>query len=292
MGEFFAYSLKSAGCLAVFYLFYKVLLSRDTFHRFNRITLLVIMILSIMLPCIAVFFRTILPVEIYTELLPEQFAFVNSPPASSVFSETSSINRWLSIILLVYLSGCCVCIIRISQALFHILRLIQNGDHIRLDHNILLTVHSDNRITPFSWKKNIVISRADMNEAGDTIVLHEKAHILAYHSFDLMLAELCLIFQWYNPAAWLLYDELKNLHEFEADRFVLDQGTDAKQYQLLIIKKAVGSRLYSMANSFNHSNLKKRITMMLQKKIKFLGTVEVRLRTPVSGHNSHRYCQS
>ena len=263
MGEFFAYSLKSAGCLVVFYLFYKLLLSRDTFHRFNRITLLSIMVLSLLLPCIAV--SGLLP--------PVSLPQVTDLPASDlqhspsvVLSPTSSYNSLLSIILLCYLTGCCVCLIRFFWNLFHILRLVQNGDHIRLDHNILLTVHADHRITPFSWKKNIVISRADMNEAGDTILLHEKAHIHAFHSFDLMLAELFLIFQWYNPAAWLLFAELKNLHEFEADRFVLDQGIDAKQYQLLIIKKAVGTRLYSMANSFNHSNLKKRITMMLQKK--------------------------
>ena len=38
MGLFFIYILKASVCLALFYLFYKVLLSKETFHRFNRIS--------------------------------------------------------------------------------------------------------------------------------------------------------------------------------------------------------------------------------------------------------------
>jgi beta-lactamase regulating signal transducer with metallopeptidase domain len=72
--------------------------------------------------------------------------------------------------------------------------------------------------------------------------------------------------QWFNPAAWLLRQELQNIHEYEADDTVLSQGINAKEYQLLIIKKAVGARLYSLANSLNHSSLKKRLTMMMKEK--------------------------
>ena len=77
---------------------------------------------------------------------------------------------------------------------------------------------------------------------------------------------ICIFFQWFNPGAWLLKQELQNIHEYEADETVINEGVNAKEYQLLLIKKAVGTRLYSMANSFNHSKLKKRITMMLKEK--------------------------
>ena len=40
MGTFLVYILKSAVCLAMFYLFYRLLLSKETFHRFNRMALL------------------------------------------------------------------------------------------------------------------------------------------------------------------------------------------------------------------------------------------------------------
>ena len=264
MGAFFVYSLKSSICLAAFYLFYKLLLSRDTFHRFNRIVLLGTMILSVIIPVITI---TSFPVELL-EVIPdisfEQYEILN--PAPQMMVENVSPNRILSVILLTYLAGCGLFLIRNLWDLFHLLQIIRKGEHIQLDNNIRLTVHSDHRIAPFSWMKNIVVSQTDLNEAGDTILLHEQAHIRYYHSFDLLLAELCILFQWYNPAAWLLYSELQHIHEYEADQSVINHGINAKQYQLLLIKKAVGTRLYSMANSLNHSNLKKRITMMLQKK--------------------------
>ena len=87
-----------------------------------------------------------------------------------------------------------------------------------------------------------------------------------HHSADLLLTDLCGCLQWFNPAMWLLRRELRDIHEYEADEAVISSGIDAKSYQLLLIRKAVGGRWYSIANSFNHSKLKNRITMMLRKK--------------------------
>ena len=126
-------------------------------------------------------------------------------------------------------------------------------------------VHNQ-EIAPFSWMNYIVISRKDLEENGREILIHEMAHIHHRHSVDLLVADICIFFQWFNPGAWLLKQELQNIHEYEADETVINEGVNAKEYQLLLIKKAVGTRLYSMANSFNHSKLKKRITMMLKEK--------------------------
>jgi TonB family protein len=112
----------------------------------------------------------------------------------------------------------------------------------------------------------IVLSRKDYAENSRAILTHERAHIRLRHSVDLLLADVCILVQWFNPAAWLVKHELQQVHEFEADDEVLRQGIDAKNYQILLIEKAVGTRLYSMANSLNQSSLKKRITMMLKKK--------------------------
>src|ERR1035437_8970837 len=114
--------------------------------------------------------------------------------------------------------------------------------------------------------RSIVVSSKDLNDNKDIILTHELAHIRLGHSWDLLATDLCILVQWFNPAAWLLRQELQTVHEFEADDKVLQKGIDAKKYQLLIIEKAVGTRLYSMANSFNHGSLKKRITMMLKEK--------------------------
>ena len=50
MGTFLFYLLKSAFCLILFYVFYRALLSRSTFFRFNRLTLLVGMSVCVVLP--------------------------------------------------------------------------------------------------------------------------------------------------------------------------------------------------------------------------------------------------
>ena len=146
-----------------------------------------------------------------------------------------------------------------------VVRMTRRGRRIPLGNGSVLVL--SNRIrAPFSWMKYIVISRKDLEENGREILIHEMAHIHHRHSVDLLVADICIFFQWFNPGAWLLKQELQNVHEYEADETVINEGVNAKEYQLLLIKKAVGTRLYSMANSFNHSKLKKRITMMLKEK--------------------------
>ncbi|MBO5768473.1 MAG: TonB family protein, partial [Bacteroidales bacterium] len=103
-------------------------------------------------------------------------------------------------------------------------------------------------------------------ENGSVIITHERAHIRLAHSIDNLLMLPVLLLQWFNPAVWLLMRDLREIHEFEADESVLASGVNAKDYQLLLIKKAVGKRYYSIANSLNHSKLKNRISMMLSKK--------------------------
>lgn len=130
---------------------------------------------------------------------------------------------------------------------------------------VVLLVHT-RQTAPFSWMRYIVVSEKDMREDGKDILIHELSHVRKGHSLDLILTDLLILFQWFNPAAWLLKQSIQQVHEFQADDAVLKAGINAKQYQLLLIKKAVGIRRYSMVNSFNHSKLKKRITMMWKKK--------------------------
>ncbi|MDE6204653.1 MAG: M56 family metallopeptidase, partial [Duncaniella sp.] len=120
----------------------------------------------------------------------------------------------------------------------------------------------DEGIAPFSVMRVIVMSRCDYDEAGEMIFEHERNHVRLYHWADLLMAQAVAALQWYNPAAWLMREELKAVHEYQADAGVMRSGLNIKQYQMLLIKKAVGARFPSLANSLNHSKLKKRITMM------------------------------
>ena len=261
MGTFLVYILKSTVCLAVFYLFYKWLLSRETFHRFNRLALLGVLACSLILPLVEVSVKRPAPIQLPARMLEQMFLPVDISEAVSV--EQPDTAFWLQALLIIYGVGVVFFFVRNLWSFGRLIMLLRSSGRGRMENylpgdgrNITLIVHERN-ITPFSWMRFIVISRKDLEENGREILIHERAHIRLGHSWDVLLADLCCFVQWFNPAAWLLKRELQSVHEFEADEAVLREGVNAKEYQLLLIKKAVGTRLYSMANSLNHSSLKK-----------------------------------
>ena len=266
MGVFFVYILKSSLCLALFYLFYRLLLSKETFHRFNRLALLGVLALSGTIPFVKITIQN--PTEagiLFDELMQIPEAMSPEASVSLPMEEVSAPFPWMALVLLVYGLGIVFFWGRHLWSFGRMCRVLRNSRREKMEEGITLFVHKE-KVAPFSWMNIIVLSEEDMQESGETILTHERAHIKNRHSCDLLLAEVCVFFQWFNPAAWLLKQELQTIHEYEADEWVIKNGIDAKTYQLLIIKKAVGTRLYSIANSFNHSSLKKRITMMIKKK--------------------------
>lgn len=263
MGTFLVYILKSSLCLALFYLFYRLLLSKETFHRFNRIALLGVMLISCLLPLIRVTVDQATVVNTSVMLVEEDMLMY--PWEMQAVVQEEAAFPWREWLVAVYFLGILFFLLRNFLSLGYVFYLIRHSRCRRMENGICLVVHQAG-FAPFSWMKYIVISQTDLDENGTDILTHEEAHIRNGHSWDLLLVELCVWLQWFNPAAWLLKQELQNVHEYEADEAVLRQGIDAKRYQMLLIKKAVGARLYSIANSFNHSSLKKRITMMIRKK--------------------------
>lgn len=263
MGAFLVYIIKCSLLLSAFFLFYKLLLSKETFHRFNRIFLISILSLSVILPFIKISFEGAGAADNILKGLSDLTLTVDSSVAGE---DGFEFTTWHFVILL-YLVGALVALFGSVLAMFRMWRLIYNGRRVSTDRgeSIVLT---DQKIAPFSWFGYIVLNEGDYNEESRSVIIHEMAHVKKLHSIDILLAELVIIFQWFSPASYLLKRELRDIHEFEADEEVINSGADARSYQLLLIKKAVGSRLYSMANSFNHSKLKKRITMMVKKKSK------------------------
>ena len=267
MGVFLVYILKSACCLALFYLFYRLLLSKETFFRFNRFALLGILTISALLPFLE------LNREMQVEDVGQSTAISNelSSETEFVVEGASSVFPWVQALLLIYIVGVVFFALRYLFTMTRLGLLLKKGsrkpieDYLPNGKGIKLIVVQRDTI-PFSWMNYIVISEKDLQDNSREILLHESTHIRLRHSWDLVLAEICIILQWFNPAAWLLKQELQTIHEYEADEQVLEAGVDARNYQLLLIKKAVGKRLYSIANNLNHSNLKKRITMMMKKK--------------------------
>lgn len=275
MGDLLFYLLKSGCYLIIFYLLFKLLMSGTTFFRFNRVTILAGIIGCMFLPLIE--FTTQEETFLTVPLQTIQGIFVEQ--ADGIFGDTmfwvrpqvdetgnmQAIN-WCPIALgYVYLAGGLFVLCRILLSFYRMFQLIRNGKRRSYGKYKLIVVSEP--ISSFCWGKYIVVSVSDYSQQStDGILLHETMHLRYRHTLDLLCMQCLLILYWFNPAIWLLKRELQEVHEFEADNGVLNTGIDATRYQLLLVKKAVGTRLYSMANGFNHSKLKKRITMMLKKK--------------------------
>lgn len=255
---FFIYSVKVAVCLALFYLFHKLLMSRDTFHTFNRFAILSMMLLSLVLPLVHLSLDSEAGINRGTVALEGLVAQTVVADGGNGVGEGLSLTQ---VLLAAYVLGVVLFVGKALLSVGSLLRLIRRARCVEVRNGIrIYTMQGD--ISPFSWFRYIIMSEKDWQENRREIVLHEMAHIRRCHSMDVAVCNMMIVFQWYNPAAWLLKRELQTVHEYEADEAVLSAGVDATHYQMLLIRKAVGERLFSMANNLNHNSLKKRITMM------------------------------
>lgn len=278
MSALLLHVLKAGGCLIAFFLCYELLLGRDTCYRIRRVLLCGMLPLSLLLPLFVVTVErelpdsgeaalplsAVLPAAPAVDLSAEPVVELPAPCPAAAAGMRQPLGVG-TLLLAVYLAGVCLLAGRMFRNGVLIGRLVRSGERIgQADGSCLVLL--DRQQPPFSWMRYAVLSREDWERDGTTILLHERAHIRLHHSCDLLAVDLLGCLQWFNPAMWLLRRELRAVHEFQADREVLRAGADARDYQMLLIRKAVGGRWCSVANSLNHSNLKKRITMMSRKK--------------------------
>ena len=262
MTEFLIYQGKAAIALAVFYMFYRLLLSKETFHRFNRIVLLGTAAISFVLPLCVI---TLKEVVVVPALTGSSETFVGEVAETVAMVPEVSEPVWPVVLCAVFAIGALAVLAHVAVSVIGIRRMIRSGSRQALESGETLII-TETDTAPFSWMKYIVISREDYESGYSQILTHEKAHIALRHSWDILFVDMITALQWFNPAIWMLKADLRALHEFEADDAVLRSGANIKEYQYLLIRKAVSKSGYSVANSFNHSTLKARITMMLNKK--------------------------
>lgn len=253
--------------LLCMYAAYRMSLASVKHLRFNRVMLMSSYALSVVLPLFwlidhefGLFSFGSLPAAAVSgnhTLLP--VAAENSPDLHTMPTVHSS---WAPILLGVYFSGVIIATIHMIVTGMRLMHIVRNGERHEITSRHTLILTEDPHIAPFSWRKYIVMSHSDYQESGRLIMTHEIKHIEARHWLDLYVAQFFMIFQWYNPGAWLMREELKAVHEYQADDAVISSGVLIYDYQILLIKKAVGARFPSLANSLNHSQLKKRVNMM------------------------------
>ena len=253
MTPFLLYIGRSSLYLALFYAFFLLVMRRTTFFRLNRILLLAGTVACFLLPMLRL--RT---VEV-PFLMAGPLTETASEPALTAGSSAASPFPYLE---LLYAIGFLVVLGWTAVAMVRMYRTIRKGTAVRLEDGTRLVL-TEADVPSFSWGRTIVMSRKDA-EANPVIRLHEEAHIRQAHTLDILLFTAVTLVHWFNPLVWITLSELKLLHEYEADDAVLNHGIDATQYQLLLVRKAVGDKRFTLANGFQHAKLKNRIDMMLQ----------------------------
>ena len=262
MLSFLIYDLKVAALLVVFYMFYRLLLERTSLVHFNRLVLLFTAVLSFVLPL------CIITVHEYVEAIPVTATTVET--AGDEILQQAPVSFWsvygprLTLLLTVVLVG--GMLIRMGivvRSFLNLKKLISNSEKKTLSDGVVMAI-TDEPVAPFSWMRTVVMNRSDYASQmdGGAILAHERGHIRCHHSLDVVLVEVLTALQWFNPVVWFLRQDLRALHECEADQAVLSQGFNTDQYIQLLIRKAIGLPVSQLANGMSARTIKKRIVMM------------------------------
>ena len=283
--------LKSAILLSVLYGCFFVLLSHETFHRFNRGVLFAILVSSLVLPAwqITLDRSRLVPEWVFhpddtriTETEDDMAEAQARTPGSTEERHRPYMapdNRehighvpapstpfpWHAVLYTLYFLGIVWHLFSVLRQILAFRHDVRHGIKTRDKYGNTIIIRGGN-FAPYSFFRHIVISAKDYEKSRHPILTHEQAHIRLGHSWDILLLESVCTLQWFNPLVWMLARDLRAVHEYEADKAVLDLGIDATRYQQLLVIKAFGTRLQSVTNSLSHGSLKDRIIMMKKTK--------------------------
>jgi bla regulator protein blaR1 len=288
MNPLIPYLAKVSLMYLMFFLVYWVLFRKETFFIRNRIYLFICLILPVVIPLIH--FPENSPVTslasaesmswilVMSNIMVTPPSMATAPVVQQPISDTSPIN-WSSLILLIYLSGVLIFLFRMIWAYSGIIRMIARSDRKRLLKMILVITKV--RVSPFSIFRWLVVPAHKQQHADlEKIILHEMVHFRQWHSIDLLLSELLIVFQWFNPFAWMLKSSIVSNNEFFVDHRLVSGYTDIKSYQYALLSSSVGERRIVMANRFNQGLIKKRIEMMNKKKTRLINRIKDLLIVP------------
>ena len=297
MIAFLLYQLKVAVIAAVFYLIYRLTLSKQTFLGFNRAMLLLIVALAFILPVCRVHNESLVndvrsmfhitPVSTMTtntttlqslsdetvtaggsEAGQEASALIpaeENPLPDVVEKEPMSTARLISIILFaVWCAGFIYVSVSKMISLRAVRKVIRSGRYADRQDECDV-IENDYISQPMNWMSYIMMPHEWLQKENAAVWKHEMSHAHKAHSLDLLLLDLMQVFQWFNPVMFLLQKELEMIHEYQADRAVLESGADARQYKLMLVQAVAESRGYAMTSWLRQTNLKKRIDMMQRK---------------------------
>ena len=299
MGSIVLYIIEWAFALLVLLAIYKAAFSGTTFHHFNRFYLLGATLLSALLPLVHVTISDSTPVAAGLSIEETEFArelsgtFTFTAEPQTMWADAPDLatpspdperktSLWAVMLIGTYAIYVLTLIIGWSRGIFRARRFLHGKPRRRLSRTVWLVTHSE-QYGPFSWMNYIVISDSENGFARRASLRHEYSHVKLLHSIDLVVLLACTIV---NPVCWLVLQEIKIVHEYEADDEVINRyGIQEQDYQRLLLIKAVGAEAYALASSFN-LNIKKRIIMMNKKKTLKRRLIWLLLLIPMLGMTS------
>ena len=261
MEALFIYLLKSAGILTIFFLVYKFLLQKETFFKLNRHYLLSGIVASLLLPFVV--FNTYIYVE---PVIIQESVFYDmaSPIIENATTQQSHVTfNWNALLFNIYILGVVLVGVQFLIQLFSLYRIVSSGKVKHFNSFKFVEVSQD--ISPFSFFSYIIYNPENFSEKDLNVILnHEKAHSKQLHSVDIIISQLFVIFQWFNPIVWFYKKNIQQNLEFMADKAAISNLDSILNYQHTLLKVSVPIYCTSITNNFYNSLIKKRIVMLNQ----------------------------
>jgi len=270
MDNLILYLLKVSAGTTLFYLSYLLFFSKDTFYRRNRVLLIMILLLPVIFPALKIPVSVNSPAPAAPVILPDSYFLAESAFGTTISTPVNSFD-YNRLIILIYFTMAGLLLLRTIISLISTYRIIRKG---RITNSRFpRVVISENHFPPFSFFPYAVIPAEEYNSGNYSDLLdHEFAHIKEGHTFDLLLSELFIAFQWFNPFIWLIKRSIILNHEYLADR-ISASNKNVKEYQYRLLNFQSGFKHISLAHNFN-SQIKNRIIMINKKPTRKYATLK------------------
>jgi TonB family protein len=261
------YFLFHTFCLGAFWAFYQVFLKRDTFFERNRWYLLISLAVALFAP----FFDIPLSRQNAMEIGELQTFVLPEITIENVKTENWS---WREVGQGIYFLGISISLIIFVLRFRKLLLLIyptlkQRDKKVQLGQFTNVKIISSSQTFSFFnylfWDSSQQLTSAEEKQ----ILEHELAHINGWHSYDLIFIELQKILFWFNPLIYLYEKELRNQHEFIADRKA-KTISNTEDYISLMVSSLFKSLQLNFTHSFHNQQIKQRIKMMNTKKTSWI----------------------
>ena len=273
MKSLMLYLLQVAICHTVFYLLYRALYSNLSYFNFSRIYLLSATVISFIIPILSI--GVWQPSDHAVGSSLSFLALISQGGVTAVTSETTDValshydfvDLLFLVLLTIYVIGCLFVSYKLLRSLWKIHMLIKNNEIVREEDYLI--VRLKNGPAFFSFMTCIFINENKNSLKQDeynTVLLHEQAHIRQKHSYDLLLMEIAGIVCWFNPFLKKLKTSLCQVHEYLADKAVMNTKHDPDAYSKLIIRLSHHYEAERFGHPFSVADLKRRINMLYIKK--------------------------